>query len=79
MFPYPLRRPVVGCLHVPTAHCPGAKPMTTANAQSRTASNTEAMTAVPQLPPATDSQPIVVISAYRQDAWMRRGPRRMNL
>lgn len=78
MFPYPLRRPVVGCPHVPTAHGPGAQPMTTANAQSRTASDTEAMTAVPQLPPATDSQPIVAIGAFRQDAWMRRGVRLLN-
>ena len=78
MFPYPLRRPVVGCPHVPTAHGPGAQPMTDANAQSRMASNTEAMTAVLQLPASTDSQPIVAIGAFRQDAWVRRGSRLLN-
>lgn len=34
--------------------------------------NTEAMTAAPQLPSATESQPMAAIGVFRQDAWMRR-------
>ena len=56
----------------PTA--PDAQPMTTANAQPRIASDTEAMTAAPELPPAIDSRPMAAINAFRQDAWMHQDP-----
>ena len=70
MFPYPLRQPVVGCLQVPTAHGPGVKPMTTANAQPRMARNTEAMVAAPQSLPAANAQPMVYTDAFHEGAWM---------
>ena len=46
--------------------------MTIANAQPRMASNAEAMTAAPQLLPATDSQPMAASGAFCQDAWTHR-------
>ena len=52
--------------------------MTDANAQPRMATNAEAMTAAHQLLPATASQPMAASGAFRQDAWMRRGPRMRN-
>ena len=55
-----------------------AQPMTDANAKPRMASDIEAMTAAYQLPPATDSLPIVAIGAFRQGAWVRRSPRLLN-
>lgn len=48
--------------------------MTIANAQTRMASNTGAMTDTPQLPPAANAQPMASTDASRQDAWMRQDP-----
>lgn len=57
---------------LPTA--PDAQPMTTANAQPRIASCPQAVIAVPQLLPATDSRPMAAMDVFRQNAWTRPGP-----
>ena len=46
--------------------------MTDANTQPKMAANADAMTAVPQLPPAIGSQPMAVNDAFCQDAWTHR-------